>query len=69
VLENSLNKTMSSTITAVIRVQWSSFDEIWKMPEAGSDKNYTIDEANYGKNGVKILYLARNGKKLDIDVH
>lgn len=31
------------------------------MPEVSGDKKFEIDEANYGKNGVKVLYLARNG--------
>lgn len=34
------------------------------MPEKSGEK-FDISDTNYGKNGVKILYLSRNGEKLN----
>lgn len=54
---------MSSISRVVILAQLIELDEFWKMPEVNGDKNFKIDEANYGKNFVKVLYVSRNGEK------
>lgn len=40
------------------------FDNITiKMELKNDDHKYILDDHNYGKGGVKILHLVRNGKK------